>query len=103
MTCKAQQQNDEMFCAACNLRWDMNDTDPPYCPEKEVQQLGRRMEKYTFRVERTIIKTVTFECEADPLLNKMEIAQECAEQCQNWEDNIGFDQRRVVDLRRVKP
>lgn len=34
MTCKATQQSDEMFCAHCHLRWDMNDPEPPQCPEK---------------------------------------------------------------------
>lgn len=37
MTCKATQQSDEMFCAHCNIRWDMNDPDPPPCPEKAKQ------------------------------------------------------------------
>lgn len=29
--CSAVQQSDEMFCAKCNLRWDVNDTSPPEC------------------------------------------------------------------------
>lgn len=29
--CRAVQQSDEMYCAACNLRWDVNDSDPPPC------------------------------------------------------------------------
>jgi len=29
--CKAIQQSDEMFCAACGLRWDVNDMFPPEC------------------------------------------------------------------------
>jgi hypothetical protein len=31
MTCKAIQQSDEMFCATCGLRWDVNDSEPPAC------------------------------------------------------------------------
>ncbi len=31
MTCKARQQSDQMFCASCNLIWDMNDPEPPEC------------------------------------------------------------------------
>lgn len=31
MTCKAIQQSDEMFCAECGLRWDVNDPEPPQC------------------------------------------------------------------------
>ncbi len=34
--CKAIQQSDEMFCAACALRWDVNDPDPPRCRRKVV-------------------------------------------------------------------
>lgn len=29
--CRAVQQSDEMYCATCNLRWDVNDSDPPPC------------------------------------------------------------------------
>lgn len=29
--CRAIQQSDEMYCAPCNLRWDVNDGDPPPC------------------------------------------------------------------------
>lgn len=29
--CVAVQQSDEMYCARCNLRWDVNDNDPPRC------------------------------------------------------------------------
>ena len=29
--CRAIQQNDEMHCAICGLRWDVNDGDPPKC------------------------------------------------------------------------
>lgn len=31
MTCRAIQQSDEMHCATCRLRWDMNDPEPPQC------------------------------------------------------------------------
>ena len=30
-SCRAIQQNDEMHCAICGLRWDVNDGDPPKC------------------------------------------------------------------------
>lgn len=29
--CQAVQQSDEMYCAMCGLRWDVNDSDPPKC------------------------------------------------------------------------
>jgi hypothetical protein len=29
--CRAIQQSDEMYCAPCNLRWDVNDSDAPRC------------------------------------------------------------------------
>lgn len=29
--CHARQQSDEMYCAPCNLRWDVNDPAPPEC------------------------------------------------------------------------
>lgn len=31
MTCNAYRQQDEMFCPTCNLRWDVNDPEPPKC------------------------------------------------------------------------
>lgn len=34
VTCGAVQQSDEMSCAACGLRWDVNDPDPPGCRAK---------------------------------------------------------------------
>lgn len=37
MTCEARQQSDEMFCARCNLRWDVNDPAPPPC-KKETKK-----------------------------------------------------------------
>ena len=30
-SCRAIQQSDEMHCAICGLRWDVNDGDPPKC------------------------------------------------------------------------
>ena len=30
-SCRAIQQSDEMHCAMCGLRWDVNDSDPPNC------------------------------------------------------------------------
>lgn len=29
--CRAIRQSDEMFCAMCGLRWDVNDSNPPRC------------------------------------------------------------------------
>ena len=29
--CGATQQSDEMYCARCQLRWDVNDPEPPSC------------------------------------------------------------------------
>ncbi len=96
MSCKAQQQNDEMFCAACNLRWDVNDHEPAPCAQK-----AHKMVKYKIRVKRVAIKTITFECEDDPLLDKMELARECAEQCRGWDD-VDAETREVTDIRKVK-
>ena len=31
MMCRAIQYSDEMHCAKCVLRWDVNDPDPPGC------------------------------------------------------------------------
>lgn len=31
MACKAIQYSDEMHCAHCGLRWDVNDPEPPAC------------------------------------------------------------------------
>lgn len=32
MSCHAIRSSDEMHCARCRLRWDVNDEDPPPCP-----------------------------------------------------------------------
>lgn len=42
MTCKAVQQSDEMFCAQCGLRWDVNDMFPPECrnDSKSIRIVG---------------------------------------------------------------
>lgn len=32
--CHAIQQSDEMFCAPCGLRWDVNDPEPPACQQE---------------------------------------------------------------------
>lgn len=38
MQCKAVRQFDEMYCHACDLRWDAHDDDePPACKGKAVQ------------------------------------------------------------------
>lgn len=36
MTCQARRQSDEMYCARCRLRWDVNDSDPPHCARLPV-------------------------------------------------------------------
>ena len=41
MTCDAHQQSDEMWCARCNLRWDVNDPDPPPCRPEPKPQVNR--------------------------------------------------------------
>lgn len=33
--CRAEQHSDQMVCAPCNLRWDMNDPHPPECPRRK--------------------------------------------------------------------
>lgn len=40
MTCKAIRQSDEMFCAACGLRWDMDDMFPPVCGRRDRLLIG---------------------------------------------------------------
>lgn len=30
----ARQYSDQMSCAACQLVWDMNDPEPPVCPQR---------------------------------------------------------------------
>ncbi|UUV43240.1 hypothetical protein RCCWILLIS_68 [Rhodobacter phage RcCWillis] len=35
MTCRAIQYSDEMHCAQCGLRWDVNDAEPPECGADE--------------------------------------------------------------------
>ena len=37
MGCDATQQSDEMFCATCGLRWDVNDNDPPDCSKPKAR------------------------------------------------------------------
>lgn len=32
-SCKARQYSDQMSCAACGLTWDVNDPEPPICPQ----------------------------------------------------------------------
>lgn len=34
--CRAIQQSDEMYCAPCNLRWDVNDSDAPRCKPEVI-------------------------------------------------------------------
>jgi len=46
--CKANQQSDEMYCAKCNLRWDMNDPSPPKCrpgTKSNIKKLRKRRNK----------------------------------------------------------
>lgn len=31
MECKAIQYSDQMVCDRCQLKWDVNDIDPPKC------------------------------------------------------------------------
>ena len=33
-SCAAVQQSDEMACGTCDLRWDVNDPEPPNCPRR---------------------------------------------------------------------
>ena len=40
--CRAIQQSDEMYCAPCNLRWDVNDSDPPPCRQAPVEMSSDR-------------------------------------------------------------
>ena len=37
MSCQAVRYSDEMYCAKCNLRWDVNDPEPPKCRDEVVQ------------------------------------------------------------------
>lgn len=40
MTCHAQRQGDEWFCAICNLRWGNGDERPKSCAAVEEQRDG---------------------------------------------------------------
>lgn len=39
MTCKAIQYSDEMYCPECDLRWDVNDPEPPECRTATQRQI----------------------------------------------------------------
>lgn len=39
--CQARQFSDEMFCALCGLRYDVNEDEPPICPQD-----GRRARSF---------------------------------------------------------
>ena len=52
MACGAYQQNDQMVCNKCDMRWDVKDPEPPTCGEtmltrEEIRErlldLSRRM------------------------------------------------------------
>lgn len=43
--CIAVQQSDEMFCAKCNLRWDVNDPAPPACRKPFLGSDREKLEK----------------------------------------------------------
>lgn len=32
-SCQARQYSDQMSCAKCGLTWDVNDPEPPICPQ----------------------------------------------------------------------
>lgn len=41
MTCSARRQGDQMACGKCGLQWDVNDRDPPECPN--TRDVGERL------------------------------------------------------------
>lgn len=54
MTCRAIQYSDEMHCAKCKLRWDVNDPNPPECRDNvEANKISESpyMPPLTRRVE----------------------------------------------------
>lgn len=43
--CQAARQSDEMVCAKCRLRWDVNDPEPPLCGQHvATRDLSERLE-----------------------------------------------------------
>lgn len=54
--CRARQQSDQMHCSNCGLTWDMNDPEPPECPETRIkrardQAIGRIEESLGVPIE----------------------------------------------------
>ena len=40
MTCEAQRQSDEMYCARCRLRWEADGLGEPISCPKKAQELS---------------------------------------------------------------
>lgn len=40
MRCSARQHSDQKICAKCGLVWDMNDPDPPQCPQEQPARVA---------------------------------------------------------------
>ena len=43
--CQAQRQSDQMRCPACKLTWDVNDLEPPECPQEVHRRANEIMRK----------------------------------------------------------
>lgn len=114
MTCKAIQQSDEMFCAQCNLRWDMNDPEPPLCglqssikplswPGAEVLDDKPKMVKYEVHVTRRMEKMLTIEVPAGtPDAEMFDMGREAAE-LYEWTEEPDFEARYVDRIEEVEP
>ena len=82
MTCKAIQQSDEMFCAECNLRWDVNDHSPPRCGLTVPKTT-----KYNVTVTRRAEKVITIEVpEGTSSAEVDSMAREAAELFDDWSE-----------------
>lgn len=47
--CYSKQHSDQMVCPVCNLRWDVNDPDPPRCDsvrKATIEQVVGSMETW---------------------------------------------------------
>lgn len=38
--CEAQRMNEQMICGKCGLQWDIDDPEPPECPEDKENENG---------------------------------------------------------------
>lgn len=66
MTCRARQYSDQMQCP-CGLTWDVNDVDPPLCPEREKAEKKERTHGFLMSLKESITRPEGY----DLSLNKL--------------------------------